>query len=330
MDNSFEQVIAQLPQWFREIADSVPFTEREKITELRIFLDRAPLWTQSGIFRIFHKAPISRKQLDELFYAVCRGSVHSFQQEICQGYVTMEGGHRAGICGTAIFQNGVQTGLRDISSMNIRFARERRGCGAKLFREMKKLGLEQGNFLLAGAPGSGKTTILRDYARLLADSGCVVAVLDERGELSGFDLGYSTHVLKNLPKERAILQAVRTLAPQVILCDEIGREQEAELLCQGLNSGCHFIASIHGNDLKHLLLKQQLRPLLEQRTLDAVVLLEPLGKIRRILTLEEFYETDGLRNGVSMRASDGTFSSPETGGESSGLAGIASLLSTNP
>ena len=300
MDNSFAQVVGQLPEWFRSIADSVPAEQRGKINELRLFAGQPAVWRAGTDCFCYDSKAITPQKLEEIFYAICRGSVHSFQQEICQGFVTMEGGHRVGICGTAVFHNGQQSGLRDISSLNIRFARQAKGCARALYRRMNRLGLAEGSFLLAGPPGCGKTTLLRDYARILAggDGGMcrIVALLDERGELSGgFDLGRTAHVLKAIPKEKAILQALRTLAPQVILCDELGTEQETNQLIAGLNGGCRFIGSIHGENWASLCRKPQFRPLLEQQALDGVVFLEGLGQIREIyLRKEERHACAGL------------------------------------
>lgn len=329
MDNSFEQVISQLPDWFRNIAEEVPALERKNVTELRLFSEKAAVWMIHGQQHIFHRAPISRQQLNDVFYSVCRGSVHSFQQEICEGYITMQGGHRVGLCGTAVFHKGQQTGLRDITSMNIRFAKNVKGCADALYQQLKLLNAEKGSFLLVGPPGSGKTTVLRDYSRILAEQGIIAAVLDERGELDCCDVGHPVHVLKNLPKEKAILQAVRTLAPQVILCDEIGSSLEAKMLCDGLNCGCHFIASVHGDDLTKLLRKPILQPFLEQQSLDALVLLEPVGKVKKILRMEELYETDGMWNDFSLRYHGRYSPSAQADRGREILAGAAPFLSAD-
>lgn len=301
MINSFEQVISQLPDWFRDIAETVPALERENVTELRLFSEKTAVWVIHGQQHIFNSTPISKQQLNDVFYAVCRRSVHSFQQEICEGYITMNGGHRVGLCGTAVFHKGQQTGLRDITSMNIRFSKNIKGCAGALYQQLKLLNAEKGSFLLVGPPGSGKTTVLRDYSSILAERGTIVAVLDERGEFDCCDLGHTVHILKNLPKEKAILQAVRTLSPQVILCDEIGSSHEARLLCDGINCGCHFIASVHSDDLTKLLRKPLIQPFLEQTSLDALVLLKPIGEIKEILQMEELYETNRVRNDFSLR-----------------------------
>ncbi len=292
-DKAFAEVMSQLPRWFNEWSDLVPNSMKTYITELRLFSGQSPLWMEGRNCRSFGTNVLSSQQMQDLFLYVCQGSVHSFQQEIKEGFVTLNGGHRVGLCGTAVFHNGQQSGLRDITSMNIRFARQHRDCAAPLYEKFKEHGYEKGSFLIAGAPSSGKTTLLRDYCRILSDKGIICAMLDERGELSGFDLGNCTHVLKGLPKTRAILQALRCLSPEIIFCDEIGTVEEAELLCSGLGGGAKFIGTIHGDDLHKLLHKPQLQPLLQQQSLDMLVLVEAVGKITEIMEVNS-YAASGL------------------------------------
>lgn len=332
MDNRFEQVMQQLPRWFSSLAAAVPKEEQGKMTELRLFAGQPALWLKGRQVRIYHRHILTPEEVEEVFYTLCQGSVHSFQQEIVQGFVTLQGGHRVGLCGTAVFHGDRQIGLKDITSLNIRFARQLTGCARELYRRMSMFGAQEGSFLIAGAPGCGKTTILRDYIRILAggDGGPkrITAVLDERFELSGFDLGYSTHVLKGLPKEQAILQALRTLAPQVMVCDEIGSSREAELLCQGLNSGSRFLATIHASNWDTLRSKSQFQPLLQQRAIDAVVFLQGLGEIDEIWVKKEgSHAFSRLQSDFSLYHTGGLASQTETGSVPEAVAANAAAVS---
>ncbi len=281
MDNSFHQVISQLPHWFSTIAESVPKEVQCRITELRLFTNQPVFWCCGQVRSIYDAHTLTAAEMQDLYSALCRGSAHCYQQDIAQGFLTLEGGHRAGLCGTALWRNGQSAGLRDITSMNIRFAKAVKGCARTLYQRLGDC-----SFLLAGAPGTGKTTLLRDYVRILCggDGGTCqfAAVIDERSELSGFDLGYTVHILKGLPKVQAIQQALRTLAPQYLICDEIGSSDEAQLLSESLNSGCRFIGTIHAENWDDLRKKAQFQPFLKQNALDAVVFLEGQGKIREI------------------------------------------------
>lgn len=291
MDRALECLMNQLPCWLREYEKMLPEKLKESLTELRLFVGQPPCWFCKGQLGFSGGQALNAQQMEELFYWVCQGSVHSHQRELCEGFVTLPGGQRVGVCGTAVYRDGSQIGLQDITSMAIRISSPWTGCADGLFRQMEMLGLQKGSFLLAGSPSSGKTTLLRDYIRILAgkNKGCAVAVLDERGELSAYDLGVTVHVLKAMPKEKAILQALRTLSPQLMVCDEIGSEAEAKALLQGLNSGCRFIGSIHAASSRELYQKEQYKLLLQKHALDAVLLLrgaDAPGQVQETLLLE--------------------------------------------
>lgn len=227
-----------------------------------------------GIGCIFGQGCISanKSDLEESFRTLCSNSVYSHENEIKNGYVTLRGGHRAGICGTAVFQNGMVSGMKDISSINIRVAREIPGSADVILNQLKDT--LSGGLLLAGPPSSGKTTILRDIARQLSSGvrGNIrkVAIIDERGEIAGSfqgipqnDVGVCCDVLDGYPKAEGIMMAVRSLSPQCIICDELGSEKETRAVEQSLNAGVCMIASIHAGNTGELLRRRQAVDLLE-------------------------------------------------------------------
>ncbi len=192
----------------------------------------------------------------ELLERVSKSSLYSVKEEIRNGYITIDGGHRAGIVGTAVTENGQVSFMRDISAMNIRLANEIIGAADKV---MTKLGDELKNILVVSPPGAGKTTLLRDIARSLAYKGRRVAIADERCEIaamhggrSSFDLGCSTTVLDNCPKATAMQMILRSMSPEVIITDEIGTADDAEAIYNIINSGVYVIASAHGRDITQL------------------------------------------------------------------------------
>lgn len=235
-----------------------------------------------------------KKDIEESFRNICNYSIYSHQNEIKSGFITLNGGHRVGISGTAVFHNGEISGMRDISSINIRIARQIFGSANELLRILKKD--ITGGLLLAGAPASGKTTILRDLARQLSNGACgslkKVAVVDERGELAGTymgipqnDLGVCSDVLDGYPKAEGILQAVRSLSPEVVICDELGGNEEINAVMQGLNAGVSVVSSIHAGSIQEFLNKKQAMELLETGAFQSIAMLnghaEP-GKITGI------------------------------------------------
>lgn len=231
---------------------------------------------------------VSKREIEETFQAICAYSVFSRQKEIVNGYVTLRGGHRAGICGTAVCDGGIVSNLRDLSSLSIRVAREHRGCAQNLFRTLQS----SRGALICGEPCSGKTTVLRDLARLYStEGGKTVALIDERSELAGTVSGVAQNdiglcdVLDGYPKADALLHAVRSLSPQVIICDEIGGADDVAAVLHCLNCGVEVIASVHAADERELAARTSLAPLLAANAFERLVFLRGRGQAGEIASV---------------------------------------------
>lgn len=229
------------------------------------------------------------------FQNVCCYSVYSHQNEIKNGFVTMVSGHRVGLCGTAVISHGEISSVRDISSLNIRIAREIPDAAEEL---LQRVGSVEGGLLIVGMPCSGKTTILRDLARRISlGIGCRImrtSVVDERNELSGTyagiarnDLGLSD-ILNGYSKHEGIMQALRTLSPEAIICDEIGTSADMRAIEQGINAGVSIVATIHAGSYRELLARSQGKALINSGAFRTVVILESrenAGKISELIRL---------------------------------------------
>ena len=210
------------------------------------------------------------------------------------------GGNRVGFCGTASSENGMITAVRNITSLNVRVARQITGAADEVVRLFQKQGTE--GILIVGAPASGKTTLLKDLIRRLADGSegryWRVSVIDERGELGGErgtafqnDLGFSSDVFIGYPKAKGMEIAVRTMAPEILVCDEIGSREDAEAIRYSVNSGVKMIAAIHAKDEVELKQKPFIQELLDTKAFGHLVFLSEKDRLRRvshIMATDEF------------------------------------------
>ncbi len=220
---------------------------------------------------------INECDIDNIFRIACQYSVHSFQNEISQGFLTLKGGHRMGLCGTAVIKDNQIETIKDISSLNIRIAREIKGCALKLYKSIFANKIK--SVLIVGPPSSGKTTILRDLCRILGDQD-KLAVIDERNELSATingsaqnDLGVNTDIFNSYPKNEGIMTAIRVMSPKVIICDEIGNSEDTLALLHANNSGVEIIATAHAGSITEALNRKSLQSLLDAQLFSCVALL---------------------------------------------------------
>lgn len=223
------------------------------------FLDMARLTTLHQNSAIICR----RKQLEDCFLRFCEESVYAHEQELREGYIAVAGGIRVGVAGTAVSEEFAVRSVRQVTSLCVRLPRRHNGCAASL---MPFIDTCDGvcSTLLVGEPSSGKTSLLRDIASTLAARRVRVTVVDERGELGGVEGLCGCDVLRGYPKAVGILQAVRCLAPQVVIFDELGDESEQQAVCACAHAGAAVIASLHGNSPHTLQKKPSVRRLIEQ------------------------------------------------------------------
>ncbi len=260
-------------------------------------------------------SPVTQSMIDEMVLSLCRYSIYSHQNEMSTGYISVNGGHRAGVCGTAVVRGGKVTAVREVKSICLRIARHFDRCSGEMGRELFRNGLCSA--VVAGAPCSGKTTLLRDMAAALA--GGVygrkynVAVVDERGELSlwmneAHNPLKHCDVLRGYPKAEGIMQAIRSLSPDVIICDEIGSTEDMAAIQSGAESGVRLICSIHAGSTGELAGRVSGMGLLKNDVFSKFALLEGRhrpGSVRKRIDAEELYEMAGMLHDCSLFAADG-------------------------
>ena len=305
--SKFRSVLPYLPNALRQPLGNIP--EQTEMREIRLRLGRPMQVIRGG--EAYTVSPqgilyppdqegitVTRQILDICFQSICAHSVHSWQAAIRQGFITIADGCRVGLCGTAVIQNHQLETIRNISGMNIRIASERIGCAAPLFNQINPV-LRTGGLLITGAPASGKTTILRDLARLLG-SRHRVCILDERGELAAvrngvpqYAIGTQTDVFDGYPKAAAVEIAVRVMSPEYLICDEIGDAEETECLLQSVHTGVRIIAAAHAGSIAELRMRPQIRRLLDAGVFRCIVLLGSGMQCGQVLTAETYRGESG-------------------------------------
>lgn len=253
---SVGSAVSKIPEFLFEDIQEIRLRVNKPISVICSF--RPSYLTPNGSFicNTSNSVTVSEQELNQCFEAVCQYSVHSFKREICEGFVVLKGGHRVGLCGTIVIQNGIIENIKNISSLNFRISHQVKGCAEKLYNEAFSDGLK--NILIAGAPMSGKTTMLRDLTRILGSS-YKISVIDERGEIAAVwngvpqnNVGINTDVFDGYPKVEGISAAIRVMSPQIIICDEIGGKKDMEAVKQASYSGVYVVATIHATDITEL------------------------------------------------------------------------------
>lgn len=231
---------------------------------------------------------VTKQDVMRTLELLTQGSLYAWEQELRYGYITIAGGHRVGLAGEVITERGLVKALKHITGLNIRIAREIRGCGSHIlpFLHSRLVGRFY-HSLLVSPPRCGKTTILRDIIRIVSNGipelgvkGVNVGLVDERSEIAGCyfgipqkDVGLRTDVLDRCPKAQGMMMMVRSMAPQVIATDEIGSVTDAEAIAEVMNAGITLIATAHGSNIKELERRPALGVLIEQGAFERIVIL---------------------------------------------------------
>lgn len=266
----YSQLLPFLPQSLRQTLSALPEGLLSDLEELRLkpecpvllrrggeesFLDR-----RGGLTADLKEARLfGREELKKTMLLLSGSSVYAFEEELRRGYITLPGGHRAGFAGRAVLERGAIRTLKDISSINLRVARAVPGAAQDILARLPLSGDAVPSTLLVAPPRAGKTTMLRDLARLLSDGIGVrpfrVGLADERSELAAslygvpqLDVGLRTDVVDGCPKAEAMLLLLRSLSPEVLVTDELGRTEDGAAVAEAAMSGVTVLATAHARD----------------------------------------------------------------------------------
>lgn len=212
---------------------------------------------EEGLYRI------TMQDIAEMVNYISHYSLYAYKEELKQGYITLEGGHRVGMAGGAVMVGGELVGINPVTFLNIRVAHEKKGCAKKVLSHIYS-GHGIYNTLFFSEPGAGKTTLLRDCIRLLSNgtddkAGMKVCVVDERSEIAAChigvpqnDLGTRTDVLCGCAKPAGIQMLLRAMSPQILAVDELGSKADFMAVEQAVYSGCSVLGTIHAGDITEL------------------------------------------------------------------------------
>lgn len=277
--NKIYQIFSNLLQENPQIAT--------ELQEIRIRVDK-PIILKLREKDIILQYNILQTEILQIVERLCENSIYAYKNQICEGFITIKGGHRVGLTGSCVIENGKITNIKYISSLNIRIAREVKNCSTRILREI--IDIENKtiyNSIIVAPPGRGKTTILRDIIRRLSDGieeinfrGKTCGVVDERGEIAAMykgapqnDVGIRTDIIENVSKNKGIHMLIRTMAPEIIACDEIGSKEDVEAIHYALYSGVKGIFTMHGKNVEDIKNNKQIYELIENREIQKIIFL---------------------------------------------------------
>lgn len=305
MDEKYMQAIKSLSGELYTILMKVPEEIQKNVREICIRTEKPVIFMCTNDYLFLRKdgkltrnlnLPLkiaTQKDIEISLNLMCKNSIYSYTNEIRNGFLTLKGGHRVGLCGTAVMENEKIMNVRDISTLNIRIARQIKDSADELLTSINR---EFNGIILAGIPASGKTTILRELARKLSIMGKKVSVIDERNEFSGTYAGFAQNdlgfcdILNGYPKSEGLTQAIRTLSPEIIICDEVGTERDILAIKQAVHAGVKLVVSVHSGCVEDFSKRKHCVDILDTGAFDIIAMMAGRnlpGKISRIYKVGE-------------------------------------------
>ena len=288
------QIMNILAKDIREILESQEL-QYDHLQEIRLRIGHPILLCYRGK-EILCNHIAGEQTIRETLDYISNYSLYAYENELRQGFLTVEGGHRVGMAGQIILENGHVKNLKHIASLNIRISHEVLDCANPLFQFLTCSG-QLYHTMIISPPRAGKTTLLRDLIRQISDgnswiSGRTVGVVDERSELAGCyhgipqnHVGMRTDVLDGCPKAEGMMMLIRSMSPQVIAVDEIGSIEDVQAIRYAMHCGCKMLTTVHGESLQEIRKKPLFEALLKERCFERYVVLKSDRRVGEIAAI---------------------------------------------
>ena len=236
---------------------------KEQIQEIRIRVGR-PIILKLQNLDILIEYIVNQTEILQILEKICENSIYAYKNQICNGYITIKGGHRIGITGSAVVENEKIINIKYITSLNFRIARQVLNCSNKIIGQV----IDEKN----------KDIYLSNGIDEINFKGRTCGVVDERGEIAAMykgvpqnDIGIRTDIIENISKAKGIKILIRTMAPEIIACDEIGSKEDVEAIQEAIISGVKGIFTMHGRTLDDVKSNNQINKLIEENKIEKII-----------------------------------------------------------